>query len=135
MAYTFTEAASPMSIAEREYKLGRSEIRFTNFTSCIGLIRRTGDEVGGVHLVIVSKDGTVFNQDAANEAIHLITPYKEVVVIGQTGFWEDNVGQNFQYLLNGLQNKTVISKGDGIYGGRVHQGTFQVYVDGEYQNV
>lgn len=135
MAYTFSKAANPMAIAEQEYSIEHQEIRFTNFTSCIGLIPRRGDQVGGVHLVIVSDDGTPFDENAANRAVELINPYDRVVVIGQTGFWEDNVGPAYRHLLSLLQHKTVISVGDGVYGGRIHHEMFQVYENGHYRTV
>jgi hypothetical protein len=135
MAYTFSKAANPMAIAEQEYSIEHQEIRFTKFTSCIGLIPRRGNQVGGVHLVIMSKDDSPFDTDAADRAVRLIEPYDRVVVIGETDFWEDNVGPAYRHLLSLLQHNTVISVGDGVYGGRIHHEMFQVYENGNYRVV
>jgi hypothetical protein len=134
MSYNFTQAANVMSIAEQEYG-DAAEIRFSTFTSCIGLIARNAGNVTGVHLVMFSNTDSPFDNAAANAAIALLGAYTHVVVIGQTEMWNDNLPGPYQHLLAGLNKPTVIDVNDGVYGGRVENGVFQTYQNGHYVNV
>lgn len=135
MPYTLQPAQNVMKIEEQQFGSGQ-EIRFTKFTSCIGVIAREGNKVTGVHLVIISKDDTPFNNDAAQLTINTLGKYTQVVVIGQIDFWKGSVGEAYDALIKGLKKPIIISTDDGIYGGRVNeQGTFQTYQNGRYVNV
>ncbi|MCF6282665.1 MAG: hypothetical protein L3J28_10760 [Candidatus Polarisedimenticolaceae bacterium] len=134
MPYNYTQAGNTMAIAEQQYG-SDNEIRFTTFTSCIGLIAREGGDVTGVHLVMFASDDTPFDIAAADAAIALLGNYSEVVVIGQTQMWEDNLPGPYQHLIAGLNNPTIIDMDDGIYGGRVENNLFQTYQNGNYHNV
>ena len=134
MSYNFTQAGDVMNIQEQQYG-SAGEIRFSLFTSCIGLIARQGNNVTGVHLVIFSSDDTPFDNAAADAAIGLLGNYQQVVVIGQTGIWAHNLPGPYQHLIAGLANPVVLDKNDGIYGGRVENGVFQTYQNGNYVNV
>jgi len=134
MAYNFAPAGNVMAIAEQQYGTAQ-EVRFTQFTSCIGLLARAGNNVTGVHLVMVSADDTPFDNAAADAAVALLPAYTQVVVIGQTQMWNDNLNGPYNYLLGLLANPVIIDVNDGIYGGRVEAGVFQTYQNGVYVNV
>jgi hypothetical protein len=135
MAYSLNPAQDVMAIAEQQFGSGE-EIRFTSFTSCIGVIARKGNQVTGIHLVMLSQDDTPFNDDAATLTIETLGNYTQVVVIGQIEMWEDNFREPYQTLINGLNNPMTISQNDGDYGGRVNgQGRFQIYENGKYSDV
>jgi len=134
MAYVFAQAQDVMRIEEQEYGSGNA-IRFSAFTSCIGLIARHDDQVTGVHLVMLSNDDSPFDNNAANAAVNLLPPYTEVVVIGQANMWADNLPGPYNHLLGLLNNPIVIDVNDGTYGGRVAGGVFQTYQNGNYINV
>lgn len=137
MSYTFAPAANVMAIKEQEFG-SSGEVRFTTFTSCIGLLGRRGDTVTGVHLVMFSSDDTQFNQAAAAEAVALLGSFEKVVVIGHTGIWSGAGGEisaAYGAMLEMLGNPVVIPVDDGIYGGRVAGGVFQTYQNGVYYNV
>lgn len=135
MAYTLNPAQDVMAIAEQQFGSGE-EIRFTPFTSCIGVIAREGNQVTGIHLVMLSQDDTPFNDDAARLTLRTLSNYTQVIVIGQIEMWEDNFQQPYQTLINGLNSPMTISRNDGKYGGRVNgQGKFQIYENGKYSDV
>lgn len=138
MPYTFSPAPDPMAVAEQAYSKDPT-IQFTPFTSCIGLLANYKDinrnDVTAVHLVIVSDDATTFNEEAAKNAVALLEDYDQVVVIGATDIWHDNVPLPYQYLLSLLNQPIVVQRGDGIYAGRIDEGRFQVYDNGHYINV
>jgi hypothetical protein len=129
MPYTFTQAGDVMAVAEQEYG-SAGEIRFTTFTSCIGVIARNGNTVTGVHLVQVAADGTNFDTTAADQVITLLGSYTQVVVLGAIDSWElnQNVQAGFDRLMTRLVNPTVYRWGDGIYGGRVANDVFEISV-------
>ena len=136
MSYNFTQAGNVMNIEEQQYG-SAGEIRFSKFTSCIGLIARNGNNVTGVHLVMVSSDDTYFDNAAADAAIRLLGNYQQVVVIGYTATWAANLLDPYQHLIAGLRKPVIIEneKDNGKYGGRVKNGVFQTYQNGTYVNV
>ena len=134
MSYNFTQPKNEMNITEQEYSAS-SEIRFSVFTSCIGLIARNEGNVTGVHLVMFSNDDSLFDNSAADAAVALLGSYQEVVVIGQANMWESNFPDPYQYLISLLNSPKIIDVDDGIYGGRVEDNIFQTYQNGTYFNV
>jgi hypothetical protein len=134
MAYIFSQAGNALGIAEQEYAAA-AEVRFSTFTSCIGLVARAEGELTGVHLVMLSNDGSVFDNAAADAAVNLLGNYQQVVVIGQAGMWDDNINAAYQHLLGNLNNPIIIDVNDGIYGGIVDNNVFQTYQNGNYVNV
>lgn len=136
MAYTFTQAQNPLAIAEQQWATAET-VTFTKFTSCIGVLgyNTTTRRVTGVHLVIISSDGTPFDAAAATQTISLLGTYNRSVIIGQTPFWEDNVPAGYNALVKGLRNLTIIPTGDGIYGGRILNGTAQTLQNGKWVNL
>lgn len=138
MPYTYTPALNPLAVAEQGFSTD-PETRFTRFTSCIGLLVNhegmNADNVTAIHLVMVSDDGTVFNNQAADNAVALLGDYQQVVVIGETDLWEDNLPGPYSHLLSQLTHPIVMQRGDGIYGGRILNGQFQVYDNGYYSDV
>jgi hypothetical protein len=132
MPYTLNPAANPQQIGEQEYGTAGT-IMFTQFTSCMGVIARNGNNVTGVHLVVVGQDGTVFDNAAAQATIQVLGAYTEVVVIGLLDIWAGVPG--YPTLINGLNNPVLIEVDDGLYGGRVNAGAFQTYQNGAWFNV
>ena len=56
MPYTITETTNPLKIEERECASG-PEIKFTKFTSCIGVVAKHGPVLTGVPLVMLGSNG------------------------------------------------------------------------------
>lgn len=137
MAYNFTEADDVLKIAEQEYASSDKEIRFTKFTSCIGIISYTDKVLTGVHLVMFSKQDSPFNNEAADDAVALLNlkESSKVIVIGQARMWESNLEGAYDYLISKLHNPTVIDKNDGVYGARIHEGKLEIYENGNYHQL
>lgn len=138
MPYTYNPAYNPLAVEEQAYSTA-VELRFTAFTSCIGLLAAcANDNVGqvtGVHLVMVGADESVFDNAAADNAVALLGQYSQVVVIGLTDLWQANLPGPYRYLLAQLTHPIVMPEQDGLYGGRIEAGVFQVYINGAYVNV
>lgn len=134
MSYNFYPASNVMKIAEQQYGTD-NEVRFTIFTSCIGLLAKNNNHVTGVHLVMLSENETLFDNTVADDAVKLIGQYQQVVVIGQTNMWDDNLNKSYQYLIGKLRNPVIIDKNDGTYGGRLNNNIFQTYQNGNYVDV
>lgn len=117
--YDFTEAKNVMAIAEQEYGTA-GEILFTAFTSCVGVMARTGSQITGVHLVLMGKGDVPFDDDAADEVLKLIgNAYEQVFVIGSVSLWEKE-NQAFVKMLGKLKNPQKYSYGDGTFGGKIN---------------
>lgn len=132
MGYTLTKGTDPMKIAEQQYATG-SEIKFTAFTSCVGIIARKGSSLTGVHLVLKAKDESIFDQAAAT-AVHAVLPdkYDEVMIIGCVNIWQNpsnNVQAAFEKLqagISSLQKVQIYNFTDGTYGGAIEGGKIDV---------
>ncbi|TDF41456.1 hypothetical protein EYS14_00940 [Alteromonadaceae bacterium M269] len=131
MPYPLTQTSNGTSIAEQEYAYA-TEVRFTKFTSCLGIIAKQGSNLIGIHLVIVSNQETVFDNKAADDVAALLSGYENITVIGKTGFWLDNLEAPYKYLLSRLGNPPTINVEDGIYGGKLNEGKIQLYQNGSY---
>lgn len=124
-------ANNTMSIAEQEYGTS-GEIRFTTFTSCIGLIAKNGPIVTGIHLVLFDRSGNPFN--AVDEVVMRLGGYQRVVVIGHTDdIWSQI--PSYHDLIGRLHTPVIIQTDDGIYGGKVQGGVFQIYKNGIWCNI
>ncbi|HEY2068998.1 MAG TPA: hypothetical protein VGG48_05545 [Rhizomicrobium sp.] len=126
MAYTFKKADHPLFIGEREYDTA-SDIRFTLFTSCIGVAVQNGQKVTGVHLSIYGTDGDKFDNTAAAEVAKLLgDKYEQALILGKVEIWEKQVYNAYTYLKSLLLVKPAIVGGpDGIYGARYQLDKFQ----------
>jgi len=63
MTYNFIKAKNPNNIKEQQFATA-NEIKFSTFTSCVGVIAKKGDLLTGVHLVKFGVD--VYLQNAIN---------------------------------------------------------------------
>jgi len=124
MSYKFNKAGNPMSIKEQEYGSG-SEIKFTKFTSCIGVIAKKYDVLHAVHLVMKGKDG-IFDSAAAIDVVGLLPSLPEkVTIFGCIALWqnpENGVDKAFQKLLASIKSVEKYQQytfGEGIYGAKI----------------
>lgn len=65
MPYELNKRTDALNIEERQYSSG-PEIKFTHFSSCIGVIAKKGAELTAVYLSICAEDGSIFGADAQN---------------------------------------------------------------------
>jgi hypothetical protein len=90
MAYSLTETKNALSIAEQQYATA-TKIKFTPFTSCIGVIAKKGDKLTGVHLVAIG-DGGVFMPTDVNRVHNLLpTPADRITVFGFIDDWRSGL--------------------------------------------
>jgi hypothetical protein len=134
MAYEFKEAATPWYIEEQQYKTQKdfNGIRFSLFTSCIGVMGRNGKIVTGVHLVLVGNGGN-FDKAAADETIRLLGSHTESYVVGDIRGWKQDVKEAYTRLIDGLTNPKEIQQEaeDRVFGGRVIKDKFELF-EGKY---
>ena len=94
MVYALNEG-DPLKIAEQEYASG-SKLKFTAFTSCIGVIAKKGEMLTGIHLVAIG-DGGVFMPTDVNRVHKLLpTPADRITVFGFINDWRN--GRNGEEL-------------------------------------
>jgi hypothetical protein len=125
MAYTLSEASNRLSIKEQEYA-SAAEIKFTMFTSCIGVIAKKGGTLTAVHLVMKSRDDSLFDSTAAANVLALLPKSPDAVTIfGCCSLWENpqnNVLAGFQKLTGSLSSVTKYQQytfGEGEYGAQI----------------
>lgn len=61
MAFTFEPAANNQNIEENQYGTGK-DIKFSNFSSCIGIVALNAkhDSCIGLHVVMINCPGPIF---------------------------------------------------------------------------
>ncbi|MGB0523419.1 MAG: hypothetical protein ACPGJS_10695 [Flammeovirgaceae bacterium] len=123
MPYNLSQGGNAMAIAEQEYATA-GEIKFTAFTSCIGIISRDKTKITGIHLVIIGKDKTPFNDNVIPEIVRILGSYDQVWVIGSTGIWENpanGVSAAYEKLIKALKNPSIYPLADGTYGAKLDE--------------
>ncbi len=145
MPYNFIKARNALAIDTQEYATA-AEIRFTTFTSCIGVIARKGTMLTAVHLVQAgtskyypdptAKYAEYFSPNNASQVINVIVgkPFDEIKIIGHVSSWNNVRNQahaGFQKLLAeaGIQEPRdgvsldeipqLGSFGEGVYGAKI----------------
>lgn len=109
-------------------------IGFTYFDSCLGLLGRDGNDVIGVHLVMVAD--RPFDDEAAALAASVVISCNEIAVIGNVQLWRDNVPGPFAAMtrLLGGACRLMTDRGRGTYGGRINGGRIQYSFNGVWYN-
>ena len=132
MAYPLTGTTTATAIKEREYATA-AVIKFTKFTSCIGVIAKKGDEMTAVHLAMRATDGSDFDTAAATAVLDLLPKDPDAAAIfGCISMWEnpDNrVLAGFQKLTGTLETLTKFQKYtfvDGEYGAKIEDGDIEI---------
>ena len=102
MAYKLSMAANAMRIDTQEYALMKTNIRFSEINSCVGIIVQTGKFVSGFHLVQEGVDDSglasavVFDANARVKLMNILDhlPVPSVDRVKFIGWWN--------YWLNGM---------------------------------
>jgi hypothetical protein len=125
MPYTLSVAGDVLKIKEQEYGSG-AEIKFTAFTSCIGVIAKKGITLTAVHLVMKAEDDSIFESATATEVLALLPAAPDAVTIfGCVSLWENpenNVLVAFQKLtatVKSLKKYQQYTFGIGTYGATI----------------
>lgn len=133
MSFELTQTMLNQQIAELQWASAPT-VGFTYFDSCLGLLGRDGNDVIGVHLVMVAD--RVFDDEAAALAASVVLSCSEVAVVGNVQLWRDNVPGPFQTMarLIGGAWRPMADRGRGTYGGRINAGRVQYRRDGVWYN-
>ncbi|ALN62220.1 hypothetical protein GLA29479_1336 [Lysobacter antibioticus] len=129
MPYQINRCFTPLNIGECEWASAQAilpvngqavpTVQFGNFTSCIGIVASNVDatEVIGIHLVMINDQDEAFTAADVPTVMALLADFPEnQCIVGQIGWWQDNVGPAFDALVNALPNAGQSDQGDGIYG-------------------
>ncbi|KZB55546.1 hypothetical protein AUP42_03200 [Thalassospira lucentensis] len=120
MPYVFSQAANPLAIAECEYA-SAAEIRFSTFTSCIGIVGIRNGEVFGIHLPL-AVDDFVTNADIDAALVHC-QGLAQTTITGVIGAWTSSRPTVYAYLVAQLGNPAIgVDHDEGVYGARVNNG-------------
>lgn len=133
MPYILHPAPNAMVIRERQYAVG-NPVRFSAFTSCLGLMAWATDEnvIRAVHLSLLDENDHPFDDDAVGEVLTRLLDYRLVVVVGHVTAWTARLPNAYRRLIGQLRNPHIIDAADGIYGGQIAGGNFQLYQAGVY---
>jgi len=121
MPYEITLTTNPSEIKEQESGTA-TEVKFSTFTSCVGVISRKAGSLTAVHLVMVGKDGQNFDDEAARKVLNMVgSSPDEVIVLGNVNSWKASgeIGPAFRKLLDGLGGAAEYTFGDGAYGAKL----------------
>jgi len=129
-SYKLIAAAKATAIAEREYA-SAEEIKFTPFTSCIGVIAKEGATLTAVHLTVLDdKEHKFCTIDAARVIGCLPTKPDKVKIVGCIDVWlhpDNKVQAAFEKLTGSLKNLQTLNWGDGTYGAKINGAEIDVY--------
>lgn len=103
-------------------------VRFTQFTSCIGILASSGEgedtQVVGIHLSLMDANDNWFDIGAAQQVMAVLANYPDNRwIVGQTTIWEDTdtVSAAYQYLVDQIGEANYLSADDGYYSGAINQ--------------
>ncbi|MDE1146990.1 MAG: hypothetical protein PW843_10255 [Azospirillaceae bacterium] len=127
MSYTLRLAANVLKIAEKEWgKAG--EIKFTLFTSCIGIVAKKAgsNEVIGVHLVMTDDQHEFFTDGDADDVKRQFDTYgadaSTIEFIGEIGTWESSRPNPYKRLVALIKPVAKKDLGEGTYGAKLTNG-------------
>jgi hypothetical protein len=136
MPYTLTEAKDVMKIREREYGEG-TEIHFTNFTTCLGVIATNGTIIRAVHLSLYDKNHDPFDEGVASDVIVHLLDYDRSLIVGHVSTWIDRLPEAYHDLVDKVKHQCdkPMDGADGGYGARLVDGRLQLHQAGYWTAV
>lgn len=132
MTLALTLAADAQAIGECQYASYNQEIKFTAFTSCVGIGYLAGNgQVFGVHLPIALPDGSYFSVDDVTSVRQQLQAigYRAGtgLLLGQITYWTNSVPEAYAVLVQqcGIAADRCYQFDDGIYGVELVDGALQ----------
>ena len=131
MPYTISKATDPLKINEQEYA-SATKIKFTAFTSCVGVIAKIGATLTAVHLVMVANDGSIFDVEDSTKVLELLKAPNAVTIFGCISLWENpknKVLPAFQKLTGKFQTLKKYQQytfGPGTYGASIDDDDIEI---------
>ncbi|MEI2457339.1 hypothetical protein ABU614_05865 [Lysobacter firmicutimachus] len=134
----FQWTGDPLQIPERYWASAQAvppnggplidTVRFTPFTSCIGILASSGEgedtQIVGIHLSLMDTNDNWFDNGAVAQVMAVLQNYPDNRwIVGQTTIWEDTptVSAAYQNLVNQIGEADYLSGDDGIYSGALNQ--------------
>jgi len=126
MTYTIVQTNNTENIAEKQWGQHPTQIMFTEFTSCIGVVvKTTAGNVWGLHLVITNDQNDFMTPDDMRSVVAQIPGGQQAFLIGHISIWEDGVPQTYSILeakINTYAQRNFYERNNGVYGGRIQNG-------------
>ena len=126
MPYIIKETSSPLKIEERECASG-PKIKFTTFTSCIGVIAKKGEKLTAVHLSIYAEDGSIFEANDVPKVIDCLPDKPDTITLfGCLNVWQNPANGMVQAAFEKLASQLMplakyqqYPREDGTYGAEI----------------
>lgn len=118
--YPVTQTSDLMAIAECKYAIG-AKLKFTKFTSCLGLFCKiTGKkEVIGIHLVLVDGNHHTFAETDIPAIQKILTDHNAQLdtgwVVGCLDNWPGPIKNKFYELFEDAGGERILGSGAGWY--------------------
>lgn len=131
--YPVTQTNDLLAIAECKYAVG-AKLKFTKFTSCLGLFCKVSgkDEVIGIHLVLIDGNDHAFTAKDIPSIKDILTENNAQLdtgwVVGCLDFWEEGIVNEFCKLFGDNEARKV-NKCDVLYSAEISGGTVKVCVE------
>ena len=126
MAYTLTETKNALSIAEQQYATA-TKLKFTPFTSCIGVIAKKDEKLTAVHLSIYAEDGSIFEANDVPKVVDCLPDKPDAITLfGCLNVWQHPANGMVQAAFEKLASQLIplakyqqYPREDGTYGAEI----------------
>lgn len=122
--YSLTETTNLTAIAECQYAIG-DKLKFTKFTSCLGLFCKIKDSTKliGIHLVLFDENDVPFTlADVATVRTVLENWDAELEtgwVVGCLDFWSSEIKSAFLEIFGDIDRERILNSDSGFYSAEV----------------
>lgn len=122
--YPVTQTTDLLAIAECKYAIG-AKLKFTKFTSCLGLFCKVSgkDEVIGIHLVLVDGNDHKFTIADVPAIRQILTDNNAQLdtgwVVGCLDNWPGDIKNSFYQLFEDAEGERIMNSGAGWYSATV----------------
>lgn len=131
--YPVTQTTDLLAIPECKYAVG-AQLKFTKFTSCLGLFCKVNgkDEVIGIHLVLIDGSGHAFTAEDISSIRNILTNHNAQLetgwVVGCLDFWQEDILNEFSQLF-GDNEAHKMNKCDVLYNAEISGDTVIVSIE------
>jgi hypothetical protein len=134
MSYVLTQTDDAALLPEQHYVRDVDEVLFSRFTSCIGVVARTGTTLTAVHLVQIDNQNGYFDPAAARAVLDVLgNGFDEACILGCVNDWSHSpnlsIRNGYQNLVAGirqLRTCQIYANNDGIHSATVTAGAIVV---------
>lgn len=129
--YPVSKAADPKAVEECQYGIGQ-EVKFTKFTSCLGVFCKINGKsnVIGVHLVLVDGNDVQFKLEDVPKIEKLLEENDAELdtgwVVGCLDKWPGDIKNAFYKMFEDCDGARILDKGDGFYSAKIKNNVVEV---------